>query len=133
MQRVHLLCLILAAVCVVIMCVGIGIGIRFGKDNTDIEYDENGDDYVKDPSVSVAGPFGGAIRSKSPDQGTTERFLKYRDSFMTKSYNMCDYISMHLTARSKLMNLSIASDVQDCKGTIEIFMQEDAGKSRTSV
>ena len=86
MQRINLLCLILSGVCVVIMCVGIGIAISSagGKDDTDIEYDEYGEDYVlSDHSISAAAFAGGVIDGKSPDQGTTERFVKYKDSFMT--------------------------------------------------
>ena len=80
MQRINLLCLILSGVCVVILCVGIGIAIKGhiegGKDGTDIEYDEFGEDFVlSDHSISAAAFAGGVIDGKTHDQGTTERFV----------------------------------------------------------
>ena len=68
----HVLCLVLTGVCAVILFVGIGIGIVNGKDsnNSNIDYNEYGDDYAKDDDVPVvAAAFGGSIDAKSYNQG----------------------------------------------------------------
>ena len=54
MQTIHKVCLILTGVCVVILCVGVGIGIMHsGKSNSNdtlIEYEAYDEDYVDDDS-----------------------------------------------------------------------------------
>ena len=73
MQTIHKICLILTGVCVVILCVGIGLGIvHGGKSNSNgtfIEYEAYDEDYVDyDSTVASAR----VIVVNQGEQGTRE-------------------------------------------------------------
>ena len=83
MQKVYIASLIATGVCVVILCVGTGLGIaNRSKDNlneTVIEYEAYDNDYVDydsfsgNISIGSAGVGGGGvIRVRPQEEGTTE-------------------------------------------------------------
>ena len=88
MQTIHKVCLILTGLCVVIVCVGIGLGIPYiGKsdsNDTISEYQAYDEDYVDFDSVTVNNSisvrhssFRGVIDTKSKEEVIRDGYTKH--------------------------------------------------------